>query len=100
MKLRAIPSGKSEDDDELMEVSTMTTADIISEGDCQLVRLPKEFHLDGNQVSVHRQGSSLILEPVLPDEWPPGFFDAIHIDDPTFVRPDQGQLPPAPKFDD
>jgi hypothetical protein len=26
--------------------------------------------------------------------WPPGFFDAIRIDDPAFQRPDQGELPP------
>ena len=78
----------------------MKTADIISEGDCQIVRLPKEFHIDGDKVSVHRQGSAVVLEPVLPAEWPPGFFDAIHINDPTFVRPDQGVMPPAPKFDD
>ena len=28
--------------------------------------------------------------------WPEGFFDKIHIDDPTFKRPDQGPMPPAP----
>lgn len=77
-----------------------TTAEVISEGDCQIIRLPKEFHLDGTQVAVHRQGAAVVLEPILPREWPPGFFDAIHIDDPTFVRPDQGVLPPAPSFDD
>ena len=76
------------------------TADVISDGESQVVRLPKEFRFDGDKVSIRREGSGVILEPVRPSEWPPGFFEAIHIDDPTFVRPDQGVLPPAPKFDD
>jgi hypothetical protein len=28
--------------------------------------------------------------------WPEGFFENIRIDDPTFKRPDQGPMPPAP----
>lgn len=31
-------------------------------------------------------------------EWPAGFFDQIHINDPAFVRPEQGQTPPAPSL--
>ena len=31
-----------------------------------------------------------------PQTWPPDFLEKIHIADPTFVRPDQGELPPAP----
>ena len=76
------------------------TGDVISDSESQVVRLPKEFQFDGNKVSIRREGSGVILEPVRSSEWPPGFFEAIHIDDPTFVRPDQGVLPPAPKFDD
>lgn len=33
------------------------------------------------------------------DAWPPGFFEAIRIDDPTFTRPEQGHLPPVPVLD-
>lgn len=31
--------------------------------------------------------------------WPERFFEAIHIDAPNFTRPDQSQLPPAPRLD-
>ncbi len=78
----------------------MQTVEVVLEGESQIVRLPKEFRLEGNKVSIRREGSGVILEPVRPNEWPPGFFEAIHIDDPTFVRPDQGILPPAPSFDE
>jgi virulence-associated protein VagC len=81
----------------------MTTAEILDIGDCQAVKLPAEFHIDGEIVSIRRDGNALILEPVESpnssrDAWPEGFFDQIHIDDPKFVRPDQGRLPPAPEF--
>ena len=78
----------------------MQTVEVISEGDSQVVRLPKEFQIAGDKVSIRREGTGIVLEPVRSNEWPPGFFESIYIDDPTFVRPDQGVLPPAPKFDD
>jgi hypothetical protein len=31
--------------------------------------------------------------------WPDGFFDYIRIDDPNFVRPEQGTTSPAPTLD-
>ena len=34
-----------------------------------------------------------VLEPIKSKTWPVGFFDAIHIADPAFVRPAQGELP-------
>ena len=34
-----------------------------------------------------------VLEPVKSNAWPTGFFDAIHIADPAFSRPAQGELP-------
>lgn len=34
------------------------------------------------------------LEGKPPPTWPEGFFESIRIDDPTFVRPDQGKLEP------
>jgi hypothetical protein len=45
-------------------------------------------------------------QPVVPTDarergWPPGYFEATFgsIDDETFVRPPQGELPPTVEFD-
>ena len=66
-------------------------------GDVQAVKLPKEFHFDGDTVLIRREGEAVILEPVKSSTWPEGFFEAIRIDDPIhFVRPDQGRTPPIP----
>lgn len=73
----------------------MKVAEIIRAEGSQLVRLPDEFRLEGDTVSVRRQGEAIVLEPVRPATWPPGFFDRIRIDDPAFVRPSQGPVPPA-----
>ncbi len=76
------------------------TAEIINIDGCQAVKLPAEFRLDGSSVAIRRSGETIILEPVKPSRpWPPGFFEAIAVDDPAFVRPDQGAMPPAPSFD-
>ena len=75
------------------------TAEIIRTDGCQLVKLPEAFHVHGNTVSIRRQGAAIVLEPVKPSSWPPGFFANIRIDDPAFVRPAQGQVPPTPKLD-
>ena len=71
----------------------METATVIVEGDRQTVRLPKSIHLPPT-VFVRQEGDAVVLEPVRPKAWPEGFFDAIHISDPAFERPEQGQLPP------
>ena len=72
----------------------METATVTLEGECQSVRLPKGFHIPTPTVGVRHEGNAIVLEPLKPKAWPPGFFDSIHITDPAFVRPDQGQLPP------
>jgi virulence-associated protein VagC len=72
-----------------MEIATITL-----EGDHQLVRLPKEIHIDAKAVSVRQDGENIVLAPLRPTAWPQGFFDEIHIDDPNFERPPQGPLPP------
>ena len=77
----------------------MKIAEIVRKDGCQLVKLPDEFQLEGNTVSIRRQGESLILEPIRSSQWPPGFFDRIRIDDPAFARPTQGRVPPAPELD-
>ncbi|HEX3625989.1 MAG TPA: hypothetical protein VGN23_10645 [Verrucomicrobiae bacterium] len=70
----------------------METATVIVEGDRQTVRLPKSIHLP-EEVFVRQEGESVVLEPAKPKTWPKGFFESIHITNPAFARPDQGQLP-------
>jgi hypothetical protein len=79
--------------------NAMKVAEIVRANGSQLVKLPEEFHLEGDTVAIRRQGEAIVLEPVKPATWPPGFFEGIRIDDPAFARPPQGQVPPAPKLD-
>lgn len=76
----------------------MTTAEICRHNGIQSVKLPDEFHFEGDSVSIRREGDAVILEPVKTASWPPDFFDRIRIDDPAFARPDQGQVPVAPSL--
>jgi virulence-associated protein VagC len=80
---------------EALSEIVMETATVIHEGECQTIRLPKGFHLSTPTVSVRHEGEAIVLEPLRPLAWPEGFFDSIHITDPAFDRPDQGQLPPV-----
>ena len=77
----------------------MTTVKIVETSQGQSVLLPEEFRIATSTVSLRREGDAIVLEPVKPDEWPPGFFEAIRIDDPAFTRPPQGTTPPAPIFE-
>jgi hypothetical protein len=79
--------------------NTMRVIEIVRADGSQLVRLPGEFQLEGDTVSIRRQGEAIILEPIKPATWPPGFFDRIHIDDRAFARQPQGPVPPAPELD-
>ena len=72
----------------------METASVIVEGGRQIVRLPKSVHLPA-KVFVRQEGDAVVLEPARLTTWPKGFFDSIHISDPAFDRPEQGQLPPV-----
>lgn len=72
----------------------METATIIVEGDRQTVRLPKSVRLPA-KVFVRQDGDAVVLEPAKPKTWPKGFFASIHVTDPAFKRPEQGQLPPV-----
>jgi antitoxin VapB len=78
---------------------TMKTAQIVRTDATQAVKLPDEFHFEGDSVSIRREGEAVILEPIKPSSWPPGFFDRIRIDDPAFARPEQGEVPRAPSLD-
>lgn len=76
----------------------MVKADILNMNGAQAVKIPDALRIDADAVWIRRQGDGLVIEPVKPHQWPAGFFDAIHITDPTFDRPPQGQMPPAPKL--
>ena len=41
----------------------MKTAKVFKSGNSQAVRIPKEFHLEGDEVEIRRRGKSLILRP-------------------------------------
>ena len=66
--------------------------EIVETNDGQMVRLPEGFRIDGQTVSIRGDGDAVILEPIRAAAWPEGFYDKIRIDDPTFVRPDQGNF--------
>ena len=77
----------------------MKMVEIVETEQGQAVPLPEEFRFASRTVSIRRDGEAVILEPIKPSHWPEHFFDAIRIDDPAFVRPDQGLTPPAPRLD-
>jgi antitoxin VapB len=41
----------------------MKTAKVFKSGNSQAVRIPKEFHLDDDEVEIRRRGKTLVLEP-------------------------------------
>jgi antitoxin VapB len=41
----------------------MKTARVFKSGNSQAVRIPKEFHLEGEEVEIRKRGGSLILRP-------------------------------------
>ncbi len=41
----------------------MKIAKVFKSGNSQAVRIPREFHLEGTEVEIRRQGGSLILRP-------------------------------------
>lgn len=45
-----------------------TTAKIFMHGRSQAVRLPKEFRMQGTEVSVTRNGDSITLSPIKPKQ--------------------------------
>jgi len=65
-------------------------ARVFRTGRSQAVRLPKEFRFEGDRVLVHREGNSVILEPVR--DWPAGYADSFTGVPDDFERPAQGQV--------
>jgi len=47
---------------------------------------------------LQHDGEAVLTQATKLSHWPEGFFDAIRITDPAFVRPEQGLTPPAPKL--
>jgi antitoxin VapB len=41
----------------------MKTAKVFKSGNSQAVRIPKEFHLEGEEVEIRRKGDALVLRP-------------------------------------
>jgi antitoxin VapB len=41
----------------------MKTAKIFVSGNSQAVRIPKEFHLQGDEVEIQKKGDALVLRP-------------------------------------
>ena len=64
------------------------TARVFTTGRSQAVRLPKEFRFDTDTVLVHREGSSVVLEPVR--DWPEGYVESFSGISDDFERPAQG----------
>jgi len=70
--------------------SKRLTARVFTTGRSQAVRLPKEFRFEGDTVLVHREGSSVILEPIR--EWPAGYVESFAGVPDDFERPPQGKV--------
>jgi antitoxin VapB len=63
---------------------------VFTTGRSQAVRLPKEFRFDTDTVLIHREGTSVILEPAR--EWPEAYVDSFAGIPDDFERPSQGTV--------
>jgi antitoxin VapB len=63
-----------------------STARVFKNGRSQAVRLPKAFRFKGSEVKIRKEGDKVILEPLVPDQWPQGFWDEF-VPDPDFEEP-------------
>ena len=70
--------------------SKRQTARVFTTGRSQAVRLPKEFRFDTDTVLVHREGSSVVLEPMR--EWPEDYVESFAGVPDDFERPAQGRI--------
>lgn len=52
-------------------------AKIFWNGGSQAVRLPKEFRFEEDEVYVHREGDSVVLEPIPKRDWPDGYWERL-----------------------
>ena len=72
----------------------MDTVRISEQGGIQSVQFPPGIRLNSPLVTIRQHGDRVVIESVKSSNWPEGFFESIRIDDPTFCRPPQGDLPP------
>ena len=49
-------------------------AKLFQNGRSQAVRLPKAFRMQGDEVTVRREGDAVILEPIRKRAWPRGYW--------------------------
>ena len=70
--------------------SKRVTARVFTTGRSQAVRLPKEFRFETDTVLVHREGNSVVLEPVR--DWPEGYVESFTGVSDDFERPAQGNV--------
>lgn len=63
---------------------------VFKSGNSYAARIPKEFRPTEGEIRIEAEGDRWVLTPLKTAKWPPGFFDAIRIDDPAFERPGQG----------
>jgi DNA polymerase III alpha subunit (gram-positive type) len=59
---------------------------IFKSGNSLAVRLPKSLELRCGTVSIHRDGSKIIIEEATSTGWPTGFFDEVKISRESFGR--------------
>ena len=70
-------------------------ARLFRNGRSQAVRLPKEFRMPGEEVSIRREGDAVILEPVANRRWPRGYWQRL-----AELRPDFEVEPLRPVLED
>ena len=75
------------------------TAKLFWSGRSQAVRLPKDFRMNGDAVRIRKQGSSVILEPLVSDwNWLDEIIGKFSSDFFAAGR-EQPELPPQPELE-
>ncbi len=69
----------------------MKTAKVFQSGNSQAIRLPKEFRLRCDRVTIRREGRVLIIEPI--DDWADRLFDTLESFSEDFMEHGREQPP-------
>lgn len=64
---------------------------VFKSGNSMALRIPKELEPREGEMRIECIGKRWIVEPVATKTWPRNFFKKVRIEDPEFVRPDQGK---------
>lgn len=72
---------------------------IFRSGNSQAVRIPAALRLDCDVVTIRREGTTLVIEPLGADGWPAGYFAALEAGS-SLVRPPQPKMPTIRGWDD